>query len=396
MNGTTISKMSHQERNFWTDPLTWGCNAGLFVFGMAMAILGAILPILFERVELDPSQAGSLFLLLNLGALIVTIGGGPAFDRFGFKILLAICSVFAAIALFRLSQADSYESLAASSFILGLGGGGLNVGINALVSDLYPGRQSVALNRIGIFFGLGTCLMPLFVGALLRSLGLEMVLSTAAVIAGLPALLFLALPFPKSKQAGGISLGQMVSILRNPYLLLLGLILFFQSGNEITTSGWITTFLVTNVGTTPSQASLYLAGFWGSFILGRLGTSWLLKFVQPSRLVQFSAAFSALVILAFALLSGPYKSLVLVCVLGFSIAPVFATVMGEATSRFPSHSGTVLGALLGMALVGGILAPWITGVLVEEVGITRAFAIPFLGFLGVLLMQTLARRRGQK
>ena len=391
-----ISKMGEQKRNFWTDPLTWGCSAGLFVFGIAMAILGAILPILFERVGLDPSQAGSLFLLLNLGALIVTLGGGPALDRFGFKIQLTLCSILTGVGLFGLAQAESYESLAAASFILGLGGGGLNIGTNALVSDLYPGRQSVALNRIGIFFGLGTFLMPLFVGALIRSIGLEMILSVAAVLACLPALLFLTLPFPESKQTGGISFSQMISILRNPYLLLLGLLLFFQSGNEITTSGWMTTFLVTNIGSTPAQASLYLSGFWGTFILGRLATSWLLKFVHASRLVQVSAAFSALAILVFATMPGKYGSLVLACALGFSIAPVFATVMGEASSRFPAHSGTVLGALLGMALVGGILAPWITGVLVEEVGITKAFALPFLGFLAVLLMQTLARRQNRR
>jgi fucose permease len=387
--------MREQERNFWTDPLTWACSSGLFVFGIAMAILGAILPILFERVEIDPSQAGSLFLLLNLGALIVTVGGGPAFDRFGFKIQLTACSLLTAVALFWLAQSESYESLASASFILGLGGGGLNIGTNALVSDLYPGRQSVALNRIGVFFGLGTFLMPLFVGALLRSMGLEMILSATAILACLPALLFLTLPFPRSKQAGGISFSQMVSILRNPYLLLLGLLLFFQSGNEITTSGWMTTFLVTNVGSTPAHASLYLSGFWGTFILGRLATSWLLRFVHPSRLVQVSAVFSALAILVFATVPGKYESLVLACVLGFSIAPVFATVMGEATSRFPSHSGTVLAALLGMALVGGILAPWLTGVLVEEVGIAKAFALPFLGFLGVLMMQTLARRQAR-
>jgi fucose permease len=385
--------MSEQERNFWTDPLTWGCNAGLFVFGMAMAILGTILPILFERVALEPSQAGSLFLLLNLGALIVTVGGGPASDRFGFRFQLAACSILTATALFWLARAESYESLATASFILGLGGGGLNVGTNALVSDLYPGRQSIVLNRIGVFFGFGTLLMPLLVGALLQSMGLELILSAAAIIAFLPALLFLTLPFPRSKQAGGVSLSQMFSILRNPYLLLLGLLLFFQSGNEITTSGWLTTFLVTNIGSTPDQASLYLSGFWGTFILGRLATSWLLKFVHPPRLVQVSAAFSAIAILVFATMPGTYESLVLACVLGFSIAPVFATVMGEASSRFPAYSGTVLGALLGMSLVGGILAPWITGVLVEEVGITKALALPFFGFLGVLVMQTLAEKR---
>jgi fucose permease len=48
--------------------------------------------------------------------------------------------------------------------------------------------------------------------------------------------------------------------------------------------------------------------------------------------------------------------------------------------------------LIGIALLGGMLAPWITGLLVESIGITRAFGLPCLGFLAVLVMQTLARR----
>lgn len=392
MNQQTIT----HERNFWTDPLTWGCNVGLFVFGMAIAVLGAILPILFEEVRLDPSQAGSLFLFLNLGSFIITVGGGPAFDRFGFKGLLTVCSLFAATALFWFSQAHSYGSLAGSSFLLGLGGGGLNIGTNALVSDLYPGRESEALNRLGVFFGLGTFLMPLFIGALLKTIGLSMIFCVAGVVACMPAALFLILPFPDSKQAGGVAIPEMISILRNPYILLLGLLLFFQSGNELTTSGWLTTFLVATVALTPSQASLYLCGFWGGLILGRLAASWLLRFIQPSRLVQVSAAVSALLVLGFAMFPGRYSSMLIVGLLGFAIAPIFATVMGEASGRFPAYSGTVIGALVGLALIGGMIGPWVAGLLVEAYGITRAFALPFLGFWCVLLLQTVARRRGRR
>jgi len=39
--------------------------AGMFVFGIVMAVLGAILPSLFDRIRFDKSAAGNLFLYMN-------------------------------------------------------------------------------------------------------------------------------------------------------------------------------------------------------------------------------------------------------------------------------------------------------------------------------------------
>ena len=41
--------------------------AGMFIFGVVMAILGAILPTLFDTIQLDKSQAGNLFLFFFPG-----------------------------------------------------------------------------------------------------------------------------------------------------------------------------------------------------------------------------------------------------------------------------------------------------------------------------------------
>jgi ABC-type Fe3+ transport system permease subunit len=47
--------------------------AGIFVFGIVMAILGAILPSLFSRIQFDKSQAGNLFFYMNLAMLAMSV-----------------------------------------------------------------------------------------------------------------------------------------------------------------------------------------------------------------------------------------------------------------------------------------------------------------------------------
>jgi len=381
------------ERSFWRDPLTWACNLGILVFGVVLAILGTILPSLFEAVDLNPAQAGSLFLFLNLGALLVTLLSGAAFDRFGYRLILIGCSLLVGAAILLLAGATTYPLLGLSSLILGLGGGGLNVGTNALVSDLYPRARAVALNRLGIFFGLGTFLIPLTLGMLLGSLGLGPILVLTAAVGLSPALFFGILPFPRPKHVGGFPVREAASLVRQPIVLAMGLLLFFQSGSEITTSGWLTTYLVETLSLTPARAAFYLSGFWGALVLGRLTASWALSRLRPFTLVQIGAASAGLFLALLLAVSHAAAAFLLSCLVGFAMAFIFPTVMGEATRRFPQFSGTVIGVLLTLALTGGMLAPWVAGLLGEAFGITLVLVLPVAGFFAVFCCQTLIKRR---
>jgi len=194
--------------------------------------------------------------------------------------------------------------------------------------------------------------------------------------------------FPRAKLAAGFSAATVKRLFKNPYLLLLALLLFFQSGNEITTSGWLTTFLVQNHTVSAAAASLFLSVFWGTLVLGRLSAGWFLKRISPAGLVQLSALFSA-VSLAFVIyLPTLTGALAAIAFLGFSIAGIYPTVLGQATSPYPGFSGTIIGGLIGFALIGGMLFPWLAGIAVEEYGIRFALLIPLIGFLFVFLVQS--------
>jgi MFS transporter, FHS family, glucose/mannose:H+ symporter len=382
-----------RERNYWTDPLTWSCNLGIFVFGIVLAVLGAILPSLFLSIRLNPAQAGSLFLFLNLGALMVTLAGGPSFDRFGYRRILIFCSLLATVGAVTLGFASHYEGLCLGSFVLGLGGGGLNLGTNALVSELYPSREGVALNRLGVFFGLGTLFIPLCIGLLLNAFGLRTILFLAGAVALLPGIMYFVLPFPPAKHTGGFPLREAVSLLRSPFVLLLGILLFFQSGNEMTTGGWLTTFLVERRSLSPSTASFFLSAFWGALVIGRFTAGWALGRVAPARVVQVGGLGAAFSILLLPVSPTSWLAALAVSSIGFFTAFIFPTVMGQASNRFPALAGTVLGLLMGIALTGGMLMPWVTGIMVDNFGISTALLLPVVGFGFVALLQTMAARR---
>ncbi len=379
-------------RLYWSDPLTWASHLGIFVFGIALATLGSILPPLFESIRLNPAEGGSLFLFLNLGALLVTLFGGPTFDRFGYRLFLVLSASSCAVGLGLLAAAETYGVLVAGSFLLGLGGGGLNVGTNALVADLYPDRAAVALNRLGIFFGLGTFTIPLVIGALLNRLGLAGILLATGGLALLTALVFAVARFPAPKQAAGFPVAQALGLLRDPLILVLAVLLFFQSGNEITTSGWLTSFAVERLGASPGGASFYLSMFWGALILGRFAASWALQRFPPAAVVQVGALGSAVSLGLLLGFGGSLSGYLYSGLTGLFMALIFPTVIGHASSRYPALSGTVIGVLMSVALTGGMLAPWAAGLLAEWGGMTAALTLPCAGFLVVFALQGLARR----
>ena len=96
--------------------------AGMFVFGIVMAVLGAILPSLFERIGFSTGAAGDLFLTMNFAMLVMTLVFGPLVDRFGFKALLIVCSLLVAASFLLLTMASTYGTILVAAVVLGFVG----------------------------------------------------------------------------------------------------------------------------------------------------------------------------------------------------------------------------------------------------------------------------------
>jgi len=376
--------------------LMYSAWAGIFVFGIVMAILGAILPSLFERIHFSKSEAGNLFFFMNLAMLGMSVVFGPVVDRFGYRIFLALCSLLVAASFFLFTLAPTYALLVAAAVLLGVGGGGLNGGSNALTSDLNPENRSAALNLLGIFFGFGALLIPFLIGTLLGSLGLAKILVIAAVLSLIPFTLFLLFRFPTAKHAQGFPLRQAAQVVRSPLLWLCGFLLFFQSGNEFTVGGWISTYLNENFRFSQMSASLVLAAYWGAMMAGRLVVSRKLVRVCKNETLILSSAALALVgtTVVAAAPSGTLAS-VGVVLAGLGFAAIFPTTLAIAGEAFSDLTGTAFSVIFMIALAGGMTAPWLAGKVANASGLRAGLIIPVVSCVMIILLQ-LAIIRTQK
>lgn len=370
--------------------------AGIFVFGIVMATLGAILPSLFERIQFNKSEAGNLFFFMNLAMLGMSVVFGPVVDRFGYRIFLALCCLLVAVSFFLFTIAPTYSLLVTAALFLGVGGGGLNGGSNALTSDLSPESRSAALNLLGIFFGFGALLIPFLIGTLLSSLGLHVILIVATVLSLIPFVLFILLRFPKAKQAQGFPMRRAARVIGHPLLWLCGFLLFFQSGNEFTVGGWISTYLNENFRFSRMSASLVLAGYWGAMMVGRLVVSRKLVRVLKNETLILSSAILALAGTTL-VASAPSGILAAVGVVlaGFGFAAIFPTTLAIAGEAFSDLTGTAFSVIFMVALAGGMTAPWLVGKVAEVSGLRTGLVIPVVcsAMIIVLLLAIMGLRR---
>ena len=365
--------------------------AGMFLFGIAAALLGATLPVLSERLQIGLGRVGTLFLVMNACMLASSFALGALQDRFGMKPPLVVGPLVVGAALLVVAGAESYAQLVLAVALLGVGGSALNGASNALVADLHedPAAKSAALNLVGLFFGFGALFIPFAIGLLLRTAGLRGILTAGAALCALVAVANALPAYPPAKQAGGLSLAEAVRFARDPLVLLLGFLLFFQSGNEFILGGYTSTFLTSELGMGVGAASYALAGFWAALMLTR---GWLGRgrsSLTGGRLVMASAAASAVATALLVTASRPRLAVLVVVTLGATAAGIFPAVLGVAGSRFPAHSGTVFGVLFTMALSGGMTLPWVTGQAAAAWGLRPALGLVVLQFLAVLALQWL-------
>lgn len=367
--------------------------AGMFLFGIALVLLGTLfgLPAMRERLELNTLvRQGDLQTLLLFGVLISTVFIGPLMDRFGHKLVLVLSAVLVAVALAGFGFADGYRSAQFLSLALGIGGGGLNMATNVLVSDIYNENRGARLNQLGVFFGVGALFMPFVTAWVVRAIT-QLVL-VSALLSAACAIAYAVLKFPDAREASSASLLDSFKAVRYPGVLLFGLLLFFESGNESAMTGWTSTW-ATSLGASVRSATLALALLQGMMMLGRLLAAPVLRHITKTQLV-LASAIGGFVSVAILLTAKSLPVLALGAGLtGLTFASIYPTVLALAGDRYQRYAATVFGILFTIGLSGGMFYPWAIGHVSQSQGLRAGIFVPLAGTVAITAILLIIRAK---
>jgi fucose permease len=332
----------------------------IFVYGVIAAMLGTILPGLSERFHLTPNQNGKIAFAQALGLMLASLGVGPLIDNQGKKIGLIIGLALISLALASLPKARGFASIVALLFLLGLGGGVVVTGANALVSDVAEAHRGTALNLVNLFFGLGGMATPFIAANLLKR-----DLVKLCYAAGLFAIIALAVqvlaPIPGPTGAQSFVLADAGAVLGKPILLLCGLLLFLYVSCEVGIWNWLVQHLIAQ-GIPESRALNVLSlGFALGLLVGRVAVSPILIAVPPAT-VTLAAAVAMAVTSYLALQARTARTAwILVFVAGVAMAPVFPTTLAIVGDAFPRMTGTAIGFAITCGWLGLAVSSRIIG-----------------------------------
>lgn len=323
-------------------------------------MLGTILPNLSDRFHLSPSQNGTIASAQALGLILASLGVGPLLDNEGNKIGIVLGLLLISVALFALPRSSGFRSIVLLIFLLGIGGGVLVTGANALVSDVSETHRATALNLVNLFFGLGGLATP-FISANLFGRNWVRLCYTIASLTVVTLAIQVVTEMPGPTGAGRFVLADAAPVLGRPLLLMIGLFLFLYITCEVGIWNWLPRHLIAQ-GIPESRALNILSlGFALGLLIGRAGVLPILSHV-PNITVTLTGSI-AMAITTFLMLrtSRTGMALVLVFLAGISMAPVFPTTLGIVGDAFPRMTSTAIGFVITCGWLGLAVSSRIIG-----------------------------------
>jgi len=340
--------------------LIFSTIVAIFVYGMLSAMLGTILPDLSDRFRLSPRQNGTIAFAQAIGLIIASLGVGPLIDNEGKKLGLIIGLALIATALFALPSASGFRSILFLLFLLGVGGGIVVTGANALVSDVGEAHRATALNMVNLFFGLGGLATP-FIAANLFGRNWVRLCYTIAALTVVSLAIEASTKMPEPTRTGGFVLADAAPVLGRPLLFLLGLFLFLYVSCEVGIWNWLPRHLIAQ-GIPESRALNILSlGFALGLLIGRVGVSPILIRVPAITVLLFASVVMAISTFLMLRLSNPFTAAILVFLAGLSMAPVFPTTLAIVGDNFPRMAGTAIGLVITCGWIGLAVSSRIIG-----------------------------------
>lgn len=366
--------------------LIFAAILAIFVYGMIAAMLGTILPDLSERFRLSPTQNGTIAFAQALGLMIASLAVGPLLDNEGDKIGILLGLVFIAAALIGLPRAGGFRSIVVLLFLLGVGGGIVVTGANALTSGVSEAHRATALNLVNLFFGLGGLATP-FIAANLFHRNWVRLCYTIVALTAVTAAVELAVAMPAPTPGSGFVLTQAGPILGRPLLFLLGAFLFLYVSCEVGVWNWLARHLMAQGIPEQKALNILSLGFALGLLLGRLAASQVLIRVSPVQVLMGASV--AMAVTTFLMLRARSAGMAaaMVFLAGLFMAPVFPTTLAITGGAFPQMTGTALGFVITCGWAGlavssriiGAIAGGDAGRLRKALLVIPAFSVVMVG-----------------
>ena len=351
--------------------------------GLPDTVLGVAWPSLRREFELSQSSMGAVLATGVCGYFLSGLLAGAMIRKVGVGGLLALSSAAVALALAGYALAPSWTAFFPVGFVMGLGSGAIDSGLNGYAARHFSVRH---VNWLHACWGVGASTGPLIMTAAIATGhgyrggygALSFVLGAMAV-----AFLFTARawqtephgatnPNGESRQEAGFA-----TAIGSARVWLHLFTFFVYTGLESSVGQWCFSLMREERGLGVEAAGAWTSAYWTSLTLGRILLGFVVDRFGADRLLRGATFGVALGAVAFAASPGALGRCGLL-LLGLSLAPMYPTLMARTPARVGERiAHHAVGFQVSAATLGSSFLPSLLGLLVAEAGYgaVGAFAV---------------------
>ncbi len=334
-----------------------------FCQGVAIILLGAVLPALKEYYNISYQVGGMLMSVMFAGYALFGLLSGYLPLYIGMKRSFILFVAALAVGMGMLLVSGNPIWLLLSMFVIGISKGGVNAYNNQIVS-VFSGGDAGPLNLLHAAFATGALLAPII--ALLcssvDSTGWRIPVLIAVIIAAVGIFFMLPMKLDNSMYEQNSSEGKSSSLgfFKEKIFIISLTMSFLYQFTEGSLMSWLTTYFIDSKVMTDASAQLITSTLWISLLAGRAACITLSRRMKTQNMLL---VLGSLQVIFFIMLVTSHNLLPMVLAtigLGLGMSGMYGTLVancGDLFSRYPTSMAywgliSSLGATISPTLIG--------------------------------------------
>ena len=361
--------------------------------GLPDSVLGAAWPSMYRSLGVPEGSAGLITMLMYSGTMISSMASDWIIRKLGTGYVLVLSVALTAITMFGFSIAGNFTMLCLLALPYGLGGGCVDASLNNYVATHYKARH---MNFLHCFWGIGTIISPLVMGAFIENGGVWTQGYRAIAIFQfiLVAVLLLSLPLWKKESYDHNDESSKLSFknLMKMTGVKASLAAFFSYCALETTLGlWTSSYLSEVKGVDIIMATKCGMLFYIGIASGRFISGLVSEWLSDMKMIRIGLAVTILSLCA--LLIHGTEGIVLysmIVLAGIGCGPIFPSMVHHSPEiSGPDGSQMLIGFQLAMASAGSITIPALFGIIVNRMSIALmpCFSLIFALILMAMILK---------
>ncbi len=343
-------------------------------------IIGVATSYVQQDFKITSFAAQFLPMMVLLWFFVLSVPAGIIQDKFGKRNMLTTGMFIQAVGLGLPFLNYSFGMMFASFLLLGVGNTLIQVSSNPLLQDVSPADKFPSFLSAGQFVkAIISFAGPLFTTFLAIRFGdWKLVFAVYGFTSVLAAFWLGLTPIVESKpERTPATFGSCFRLLKNRFVLVMALSIFFIVGAEVAINTNIANILMAKFGLTLEKAAVGISLFFAGEMVARLSGAILLNWIKP-RFFLLLTSLVALTGIVGILFSPVYLvGLVFIFITGLGAGNMFPVIFSLSLEKMPDRANEISGLLI-MAISGGAVMPPVVGLVSTEISpLASMFVIGF-------------------